>query len=313
MTSDATEPDRYRFLADSLPGMPQTPVRDVSIAYETHGDPSSPAVLLIAGLGNQLISWPTDMVTDLADRGHFVIRFDNRDTGLSSGFEDWGEVDARKSLVSALTGRRPEVPYDLADMAGDAVGLLDHLGVERSHVVGASMGGMIAQRLAIDHGDRVLSLVSIMSTTGNPAVGVPTPEAAGLLLQEPATTRAHAIAASVAAMRIISGRYFDEPRAVTRATQAHDRAFRPGGVGRQFGAIVSDGDRTAELGGVSVPTLVIHGAADPLIHRSGGEATAAAIPEADLMILEGMGHDIPPQLWHVVRDRMLEHFAGATT
>ena len=313
MVTDGTDPRAYRFPADSLRCMPKTPIRDVSIAFETHGDASHRAVMLIAGLGSQLVYWSPEVVGDLVERGYFVIRFDNRDAGHSSGFDDWGEVDLQKVLVSALTGRRPHVPYDLADMAGDAVGLLDHLGVERAHVVGHSMGGMIAQRLAIDHGERVLSLVSMMSTTGEPGVGAPSPEAAGLIMRAPATTRAAAIEASVDAMRITWGpHHFDETRATNRATEAHDRSFRPTGIGRQFGAIVSDGNRTAELAALQTPALVVHGAADPLIHLSGGEATAAAIPSAALVVFEDLGHDLPPALWPPIRDRMVEHFSGRT-
>lgn len=292
--------------------MPSTNTREVEIVYDTTGDPADPPIVLIAGMGNQLIYWGPEIVADLSGLGYFVIRFDNRDAGLSTSFDDWGKINLQMVLASAISGRDPDVPYHLGDMAGDVIGLIDHLGIGRAHVVGQSMGGMIAQRLAIDHPDRVRSLTSIMSTTGNPAVGQATGEASSLLTRAPAGDRAAAIASAVNGMRITWGpRHFDEARALTRATEAHDRSFRPAGAARQFGAIVADGDRTAELESLAVPTLVIHGGADPLIGVNGGEATAAAVPDAQLVVLEDMGHDIPPALWPAMRDAMIRHFEAA--
>lgn len=285
----------------------------MEIVYDTTGHPDDPPVVLIAGMGNQLIYWGPEVVADLSARGHFVIRLDNRDAGLSTSFDDWGKINLQMVLASAISGRDPDVPYRLGDMAEDVIGLIDHLGIERAHVVGQSMGGMIAQRIAIDHPHRVLSLTSIMSTTGSPAVGRATGEASSLLTRAPAEDRAEAIASAVDSMRITWGpHHFDETRAVARATEAHDRSFRPAGAARQFGAIVADGDRTPELASLTAPTLVIHGGADPLIGVSGGEATAGAVPDAELVVFEDMGHDIPPALWPKIRDAMLRHFEAAT-
>ena len=292
--------------------MPSTDTREVEIVFDATGNPADPPVVLVAGMGNQLIYWGPEMVADLSGRGYFVIRLDNRDAGLSTSFDDWGKINLQMVLASAISGRDPHVPYRLGDMAQDVIGLIDHLGIDRAHVVGQSMGGMIAQRLAIDHPHRVLSLTSIMSTTGSPAVGQATAEASSLLTRAPADDRAAAIASAVDGMRITWGpHHFDETRAVTRATEAHDRSFRPAGAARQFGAIVADGDRTTELRSLAVPTLVIHGGADPLIGVSGGEATASAVPDAELVVFEEMGHDIPPALWPAIRDAMIRHFEAA--
>lgn len=309
---NATEPAKYRAPTDILAPMPSTHTRAVEIVYDTTGDPADPPVVLIAGMGNQLIYWGPEIVADLAGRGYFVIRLDNRDAGLSTSFDDWGKIDLKMALASSISGRDPDVPYHLGDMAEDVVGLIDHLGIERVHVVGQSMGGMIAQRIAIDHPQRVLSLTSMMSTTGNPAVGAATSEASSLLTRAPAEDRVTAIESAVDSMRITWGPYFDRARAVARATEAHDRSFRPAGAARQFGAILADGDRTPELASLSVPTLVVHGGADPLIGVSGGEATAAAVPGAKLAVFEHMGHDIPPALWPEIRDVMVRHFEAAT-
>lgn len=293
--------------------MPSTHTRAVEIVYDTTGDPADPPVVLVAGMGNQLIYWGPEIVADLSARGYFVIRFDNRDAGLSTSFDDRGKINLQMVLAAVISGRDPDVAYRLSDMAGDVIGLLDHLDIEAAHVVGQSMGGMIAQRLAIDHPHRVLSLTSIMSTTGSPAVGQATAEASSLLTRAPADSRAAAIDSAVNAMRITWGpHHYDEARAVARATEAYDRSFRPAGAARQFGAIVTDGDRTPELESLAVPTLVIHGGVDPLIGVSGGEATASAVPDAELVVLEDMGHDIPPALWPEIRENMVRHFEAVS-
>lgn len=287
--------------------MPDAPAGAIDLCYDTTGDPSDPAVVLIAGLGQQMIAWRAEAVDDLASRGFFVIRFDNRDSGLST--KVGGKVDIAAAFSAALSGRTPDVPYTLSDMAGDSFTVLDHLGIERAHFVGVSMGGMVAQRAAIDRPERVASLTSIMSTTGSSSVGQARPDAAALLMKTPSPGRDAAIAGSMDAMRLYWGpHHWDVDRARSRATAAHDRSFYPEGTGRQFAAILADGDRTNSLRALGVPTLVIHGDADPLIDISGGVAVADAVAEAELVVVQTMGHDVPPSLWPQVRDAMVAHF-----
>lgn len=275
--------------------MPDVQANGLRLYYETLGDPADPALLLVMGLGAQLIDWPQEFCEQLADRGFFVIRFDNRDAGLSSNRPEWGVPDLR----AIIAGDRTTVPYLLADLAADIAGLLDALEVPRVHVVGASMGGMIAQQFTIDHPERVASLCSIMSTTGERSVGRATPEAAAVLGNPPAPDRATAVATSVASARIIGSPGFPAPEdeLLRRAEAKYDRGYHPLGTLRQYAAIIASPERTAALREVTVPTVVIHGAADPLITVSGGEATAAAVPGAELVVLDGMGHDLPRALW----------------
>lgn len=268
----------------------------IEIEYETFGDPQDPALLLVMGLGAQLLSWDTQLCEGLVDRGFFVIRFDNRDAGLSTKVE--ADIDIMATILAGMGGHPVEAPYLLADMADDAIAVLDDLGIAAAHVVGASMGGMIAQTIAIRHRARVLSLTSIMSTTGNLSVGQPTPEAAALLLTSPGKTRDAIIAASVEASRAIgSPDHFDDAYALDKATRAYDRCYCPQGLARQLLAILASGDRTDDLRKLHINALVIHGDADPLVTPSGGEATAEAIDGSELLILEGMGHDLPAYYW----------------
>jgi pimeloyl-ACP methyl ester carboxylesterase len=283
--------------------MPDVRSNGLTISYETLGDPSDPALLLIMGLGAQLIDWPDEFCGLLADRGFHVIRFDNRDIGLSTWLDELPLPD----LAAIFGGDFSTVPYLLSDMAADTAGLLKELGVERAHVVGASMGGMIAQQLAIDSPDLVASLCSIMSTTGDREVGHPTPEAAAALMRPAATDREGAIAGAVAGSKVIGSSafgVFDVPEddLSRRAAAKYDRAFHPAGTARQYGAIIASPDRTAALGAVTVPTQVIHGEADPLVALSGGRATAAAVPGAKLLVVPGMGHDLPRGAWPQVVD-----------
>ncbi len=275
--------------------VPDVHVNGVDIHYETIGDPADPPLLLIMGLGAQMIGWPDDFCAALAGRGFRVIRFDNRDIGLSSGFDELGRPD----FAAILGGDPATVPYLLSDLADDTAALLKELGVDRAHVVGASMGGMVAQQLTIDHPDLVASLCSIMSTTGDRTVGHASPEAIALLSRPPAADRDAAIAAAVASARVIGspGYPATEDEIRQRAGAVYDRSFRPAGFARQYAAILGSGDRTAGLGAVTVPALVIHGEDDPLIGVSGGRATAAAIPGAELIVVPGMGHDLPRVLW----------------
>ena len=282
---------------------------DVEVAYETFGDATDPPLLLVMGLATQMIGWPDELCRALADRGHFVIRFDNRDIGLSTHLDAAGPAD----VPAIFSGDLSSASYTLSDMARDAAGLLDALGVDSAHVVGASMGGMIAQTLAIEHPDRVRSLISIMSTTGDRTVGGATQEALGVLLAPPATTRDEAIERTVTTYRVIGSPAFalDEAALRERAGLSYDRAYDPAGVSRQLAAIWASGDRTPRLADVAAPTLVIHGEQDPLVMVSGGHATAKAIPGAELVVIDGMGHDLPRDLWPELVDRISAHVARA--
>jgi pimeloyl-ACP methyl ester carboxylesterase len=283
----------------------------IDVAYERFGRPESPPVLLIMGLGTQMLGWPDGFCATLADRGTHVVRFDNRDVGLSSHLTDAPQPDPR----AAMRGDATSASYTLSDMAADTVGLLDALELDSAHLVGASMGGMIAQSVAIEHPGRARSLTLIMSSTGDRLVGQPSEAAMRALLSPPAATRAQAVERTVAIVRVIGSPGFelDEAELRWRTGVAYYRAHDPVGVMRQFVAIAASGDRTAALRSVSVPTLVVHGADDPLIGVSGGRATARAIPGAELAIFDGMGHDLPRPLWAEIARRIsdLVHRADA--
>jgi pimeloyl-ACP methyl ester carboxylesterase len=277
----------------------------ITIEYETFGDPEADPVLLIMGLGAQLTLWDPAFCSALAEQGFRVIRYDNRDVGRSTWFDDAGEPD-----VAGLFAGTATAPYSMSDMAADAAGLLDALGLASAHVVGASMGGMIAQTFAIEYPERTRTLVSIMSTTGSPSVGAPHPDALAVLAEPPATTRDAAIEQAVVASRAIGslGFAFDEPAVRERSATDYDRAFHPAGTVRQLAAIILQPDRTSALAHLDVPTLVIHGDADPLVDPSGGDATAAAIPGARLKRVPGMGHDLPPALFAELVSDLANHF-----
>jgi pimeloyl-ACP methyl ester carboxylesterase len=270
------------------------PSNGITLAYETFGDPGAVPVLLVMGLGTQMIAWRDGFCALLAARGHYVTRFDNRDIGLST------HLDEAKpgQPVAAFLGR--PAAYLVSDMADDAAGLIAELGVGSVHVVGVSMGGCISQSLTLTHPQLVRSLTSISSSTGSRRVGRPRFDVAvRMLVRRPAANREEAIALSVATWRRIgSPTYpFDLAAIEAIAGEAYDRRYDPAGGARQFAAILGSPDRTAALGGVAVPTLVLHGDADPLIGVSGGAATAAAIPGARLVTIPGMGHDLPEALW----------------
>ncbi|WP_448627194.1 alpha/beta fold hydrolase [Geodermatophilus sp. URMC 64] len=283
-------------------GIQRARVGEIELAYETFGERANPPLVLVMGLATQMIGWPDEFCRGLAARGLFVVRFDNRDIGLSTHLDDRGAPD----ILRLLSGDRSGVPYALADLADDTAGLLDALGLDSAHVVGASMGGMIAQLVAVRHPARVRSLTSIMSTTGDPAVGAPAEAAMGVLLAPPATDRASAIERAVDTYRVIGspGFEFDEQALRERAALSYDRRYNPAGVARQLAAILTTPDRTADLGAVAVPTLVVHGAQDPLVDVSGGRATAAAIPGSELLVVDGMGHDLPREVWPELTDRI---------
>jgi pimeloyl-ACP methyl ester carboxylesterase len=284
-------------------------VGDVDIAYETFGDPSSPALLLVMGLATQMIAWHEDFCAELAGRGFHVIRFDNRDVGRSSAMRDLPVPTIRQLALRS----KKAAGYTLSDMAADAVGLLDNLGIERAHVVGASMGGMIAQTIAIDHPQRVLSLCSIMSNTGARLSGQPRLATYRVLLGTPPQDRDRFIDHVVKMYRVIGSPGFDRDEDDLRdiAGRSYDRGRNPAGSGRQLAAIIASGDRTAGLRGLNVPTVVIHGTKDKLVSPSGGRATAKAIPGARLVKIEGMGHDLPRGTWPQIVGAIAENAARA--
>jgi pimeloyl-ACP methyl ester carboxylesterase len=290
--------------------MAKVDANGIQIEYETFGDPVSPPLLLIIGLGGQLIFWDDDLCQQLAERGHYVIRFDNRDIGLSSKLEEADVPDIEKTIEALMLGETVNPPYTIEDMADDAVGLLDALDIEKAHLCGMSMGGMIAQSIAINYPRRVLSLISIYSRTGDPKEPHPKPEAMELLLTPLPEEREANIEYNLKVFRTIAGPgfSFDEEWHRKMATQAYDRAFYPQGVVRQLVAILTQKNRKPALALLSTPTLVIHGADDPLILVEGGKNTAATIPGAELMIIDGMGHDLPHGgAWPQIIDAVVDH------
>ena len=278
----------------------------IEIEFEEFGTRDDPTVLLVSGFTSQLLGWDEGFCRELASRGRHVIRFDNRDVGLSTHL-DGQLVDMKRARDAAFFGGDPiDPPYTLSDMAADGLGLVDALECEIVDVVGMSMGGMIVQTMAIDRPERIRSVVSIMSTTGARDVGQPTPEALQRLLTAPPSNRDEYIEASIGAEIWSSKRYFNPQRAREKAAANFDRMFYPEGPTRQYAAILASGDRTEALRSVKVPMLVIHGNDDTLIHPSGGEATAAAVPGSRLLLLDDMGHDIPQPLWEEIAGAIVE-------
>jgi pimeloyl-ACP methyl ester carboxylesterase len=271
------------------------PANGIELCYQEMGDADGEPLLLVMGLATQMIAWDEGFCGMLADRGFRVVRFDNRDVGRSTKLTSAG-VPRR---VDMMVGRRASAPYLLRDMAADAAGLMDHLDIDAAHVVGASMGGMVAQSVAIEHPERVRSLVSIMSNTGSRWTGMPSRKAMAVLLGRPPRGREAAIERAVRTFRVIGspGYPFDEERVRTIAGRSYDRGHSAAGVLRQLHAITASGDRTGALRTVRAPTTVIHGNRDPLVRPAGGRATARAIPNARLKMVDGMGHDLPRQLW----------------
>jgi pimeloyl-ACP methyl ester carboxylesterase len=273
------------------------PANGIELAYQELGDPDGEPLLLVMGLATQMIAWDEEFCAMLAERGFRVVRFDNRDIGRSTRIDSAG----LPSRIDMMLGRRTSAPYLLSDMARDTVGLMDHLAFDSAHVVGASMGGMIAQTLAIEHPRRVRSLVSIMSTTGNRRTGLPSMKVFGVLLGRPPREREAAIERAVKVFKVIGspGYPFEEERVREIAGRSFDRGHSGAGVARQLHAITASGDRTRALHGVRAPATVIHGDSDVLVRPAGGAATARAIPGARLRTVEGMGHDLPRQLWPI--------------
>lgn len=284
----------------------------ITIEYESFGAHDAPPILLIMGLGGQLTLWPVELCEALVAHGFRVIRYDNRDIGLSTKFDDAGVPDIAALMMASFTGKTPEVAYTLDDMAADAAGLLDALGIDRAHIVGASMGGMIAQNFAANYPERTLSLTSIMSTTGNPAIPPAKPEAMAVLTNRPATADPEALMAFLAnAARVIGSPAYpaSEERLMARICADLERSHSPTGYVRQMAAIIAAGDRRARLAAITAPTLVIHGDADPLVSIEGGRDTAASIKGAELKVIPGMGHDLPLELVETIADAV----AGAAS
>jgi pimeloyl-ACP methyl ester carboxylesterase len=298
MAGTATAQD---LLADLAERERIAPANGIEIAYDEIGDREGVPLLLIMGLATQLIHWDERFCRLLAERGYRVIRFDNRDIGHSTKVED-ASVPGTAAMLLGLG----EPAYKLADLAADTAGLMDHLGIERAHIVGASMGGMVAQTLAIEHPERVLSLCSIMSTTGNRRLRLPRWRAFGTLMAKPPRDRDGYADQAVRTFKVIGSPGFpmDEERFRAMALAAYDRCFYPPGVARQLHAINCSDDRTRRLRTLRVPTVVIHGDGDPLIRPAAGRATARAIPDARLRIIEGMGHDLPPQVWPLIAEEI---------
>jgi len=296
--------------------MPGVTANGISIHYEDHGDPAHPAMLLIMGFGAQLTLWPIELVEALVARGFRVIRYDNRDIGLSHKFDGVRAPGLIKLTLLGKLGIKPRVPYTLADMADDGAGLLDALGIQSAHIVGASMGGMIAQHFAARHPRRTLSLTSIFSTTGNPKLPPARREAIAVLIKRPQSTEEGLLVehGMLLARTIGSPGYpAEEVRLRANVTANVRRSFYPEGPTRHLSAIVADGDRRKMLRGIAAPTLVLHGEDDPLVPVEGGRDTAASIPGARLKTIPGWGHDLPLELVDEVADEIAVHARSATS
>ncbi len=284
----------------------------IEIEYEAHGDPQHPTLLLVSGYTSQMLGWDIGLVEQFVAQGLRVVRYDNRDVGLSTKL-DGQSASPMKVLRTILDGKpAPDVPYTLSDMAADGIGLLDHLGVDRAHIAGMSMGGMIVQTMAIEHSERIASLTSVMSSIGDQRVGKPTNEAREALLAPPPKARDAYIEAALRARTWASNRHFDPDAVQARAAAEYDRCFYPEGATRQLAAIYASGDRSDALAQLDVPTLVIHGRDDTLITPSGGERTAELIPGSRYVLVTDMGHDMPKPLWPVFAELIGGHVRVAS-
>jgi pimeloyl-ACP methyl ester carboxylesterase len=285
----------------------------IDICYEIFGDPNAEPMLLIMGLGAQMIHWDDEFCRQLAARGFRVIRFDNRDIGKSSKMSGGKRLTAVEMLKLRFLKIPLAAPYKLLDMAKDTIGLMDVLGIKSAHLVGASMGGMIAQEIAISFPERVRSLTSIMSTTGNPKVPPPTREATAVLMAPPPATKEEYFDRYAKTWKILRVGSFPEDEALdrSRAERTYQRGLNPAGVGRQLRAVLASGSRSERLRAVKAPSLVIHGTVDPLVHPVGGKDTAASIPGAKLLMIDGMGHALPIPMWPQIIDAIDKHAHGA--
>ncbi len=285
------------------------PANGIQLCYETFGDPANPPLVLIMGLATQMIVWDDDFCALLAARGFWVVRFDNRDIGMSTHFSKARTPRIAELLLAQATRIKFRVPYTLRDMAADTIGLMDALGIRSAHVVGASMGGFIAQELAILYPSRLRSMTSIMSSTGDPKLPGPTPRALAVLSKKVPLDRAGYVREYVHTWSVLHGNHFpfDAEKTARQGGAAYDRGINPPGVARQMMAIIASGNRRKALRGVTVPTLVIHGTADPLVPDAGGRDTALTIPGAQLMLIEGMGHSFPREVWPRIIDAITQH------
>jgi len=281
----------------------------IEVAYDTFGRPGAPPLLLITGLGFQMIMWDEEFCSRLAACGYFVIRSDNRDIGLSSKFHHAGVPNISALLKAQGKKSTPEVPYTIADMAMDSMGLLDALEIQTAHVTGLSMGGMIGQIMAAKFPGRVRTFISMMSSSGDPALPPPTPEAQAVLYTPLPIERAKYIESWVNIWRVLSGSSYPVEEALARkwASQSYARGLNPDGIARQLAAVIASGSRKELLKSITVPTLVLHGDADPLVPLECGIDTARAIPGAKLEIIKGMGHALPRVLWPGIIDRIRKH------
>ena len=291
--------------------MPQITANGIQLEYEVFGDKANPPLLLVMGLGAQLTLWPLELIDALVARGYYVIRYDNRDIGLSQKFAKGGVPNLKRVGLMRLIGLRAKLPYRLSDMADDAAALLDALGIAKAHVVGASMGGMIVQLLAINHPEKLLSVTSVMSTTGNRRLPPPQPAAMQALLSRPPVGASldEVIPFGITISRAIGSPAYPVPedRLRERIARDYQRSFYPEGPARQIAAIIDDGDRRKRLATVTTKTLVIHGIDDPLVPVEGGRETAASIPGAKLLEIPGMGHDLPLELVEQISDAIAAH------
>jgi len=286
-------------------------VGELEICYETFGSPDDPALLLVMGLGTQMIGWPDRFCAALAARGLHVIRYDNRDVGRSTHLRQHRPPTIKQLLLRDKSA----AAYSLADMADDGMGLLDELGIERAHVAGASMGGMIAQTMAARHPDRVLSLASIMSNTGHRWKGMPGLRVYPIFIRRPADNREGAVESTLSTFRLIGspGFPFEEEELRRVAQLSYERGYNPAGTARQLAAILAAGDRKAELRRIVAPTVVIHGTRDRMVRPSGGRETAKAIAGARLVEIDGMGHDLPPGVWGRIIEAVVSNIERADT
>jgi pimeloyl-ACP methyl ester carboxylesterase len=294
--------------------MPTTSVNGMELYFDSFGDPRQRTVLLVSGLGAQCVAYDDEFCEGIVEHGYRVVRFDNRDVGLSTHFNDVA-ADPLTALAAMGAGGTVDAPYTLDDLALDAVGLLDSIDVGTAHLVGSSMGGMIAQTVAIRFPERVSTLTSIMSTTGEPDVGLPDPECLGSLLSimAPAQTRAERIENAVTLARVIgTPDAFDEVRARERAARFVDRAYDPAGTARQLVAVFASGSRAEGLSSLDVPTVVLHGDRDPLVHISGGHRTAELVRGSQFRLLESMGHDLPPRYWPLITAGIVDNASAFT-
>lgn len=293
--------------------MPNVKANGIQIEYDTFGDSSASPLLLVMGLGAQMTRWEEEFCNKIADKGHYVIRYDNRDVGLSTKFDEASVTDVLGTMAAIFRKEKVEVTYTLDDMADDGIGLMDVLGIEKAHICGASMGGFIVQTMGVRHPSRISSITSIMSGTGNPNLPQAKPKAMNFLLQPAPTERDKYIDYMVKGRRIIGspGFAFDEERIRENTALDFDRSFYPEGAARQLIAILIRGNRKEALASIKVPTLIIHGADDPLVPVEHGKDTAEAIPGSELMIIDGMGHDIPREVWPQLIDAIASNAAKA--